>query len=230
MWWKVPKIWDGGDCYILGGGPSLTKQFGIPEETVQAVKSGVADPSAYSPYMEFLHNKHVIGINIAFRIGNWIDMLYFGDKSFYTRFKHEIQRFPNLKVTCRLSLDQPFPNIKNLRRLATSQTFGLTTKPDSVRWNSNSGGSGINVAVHTGAKRIFLFGYDMQSTGRQTHWHSMYAGQNSNRNPYKTHSKCFPMIARDAKKLGIEIINVNPDSKISCFPKMELSEVKKLVS
>lgn len=74
MNWIVPKIWEGGDVWIIGGGPSLTKQFDIPNDVVQRVLAGNAPPSVYSPYMSYLHDKHVIGINVAFLIGDWIDM------------------------------------------------------------------------------------------------------------------------------------------------------------
>ena len=72
MIWSVPPIWDGGEVWILGGGSSVPKQFGIPEEIIEKVVNGELPPSAYSPYMEAIHNKHVIGINVSFLIGTWI--------------------------------------------------------------------------------------------------------------------------------------------------------------
>jgi hypothetical protein len=35
----------------------------------------------------------------------------------------------------------------------------------------------------------------------------------------------YPLIAKDAKKMGVEIINVNPDSAITVFPKLELKDI-----
>ena len=61
MIWQVPHIWDEGEVWILGGGPSVTKQFEIPNSLVQEVVNGAKPPSAYSPYMSRIHKKHVIG-------------------------------------------------------------------------------------------------------------------------------------------------------------------------
>ena len=76
MIWSVPRMWEEGDVWILGGGPSVPRQFGIPEKVVQDVINGISPPSVYSPYMKALHDKHVIGINVAYLIGNWIDSRY----------------------------------------------------------------------------------------------------------------------------------------------------------
>jgi hypothetical protein len=72
MIWQVPRIWEGGDVWIIGGGPSITKEFNIPDEVVQSVLKKQSPLSVYSPYMSFLHDKHVIGINVAYMLGDWI--------------------------------------------------------------------------------------------------------------------------------------------------------------
>jgi hypothetical protein len=99
MIWNVPKIWQNGEVWILGGGPSVFKQFEVPKEVTQKVLAG-ASPSLYSPYLSFLHDKHVIGINIAYRIGDWIDVIFFGDAGFFTQYKLELANFNGLKVSC----------------------------------------------------------------------------------------------------------------------------------
>jgi hypothetical protein len=50
--------------------------------------------------MQALHSKHVIGINVAFMIGDWIDMVFFGDGGFFLKHKAALAKFPGLKVTC----------------------------------------------------------------------------------------------------------------------------------
>jgi hypothetical protein len=87
MTWQVPLMWEDSDVWIIGGGPSVTKQFGIPDEVVQSVVKGTSPPNVYSPYMSFLHDKHVIGINVAYLIGDWIDIVFFGDVGFF--LKHQ---------------------------------------------------------------------------------------------------------------------------------------------
>jgi hypothetical protein len=65
MSWQVPRMWEGGDVWIIGGGPSILTQFDIPEKVVSKVLNGSSPPSVYSPYMEYLHDKHIIGVNMA---------------------------------------------------------------------------------------------------------------------------------------------------------------------
>ena len=35
--WFVPRMWNDGECWILGGGSSLPRQFGVPESVIEKV-------------------------------------------------------------------------------------------------------------------------------------------------------------------------------------------------
>ena len=238
MNWIVPKIWEGGEVWILGGGPSVIEQFNIPKRVVQNVLGGQAPPSAYSPYMKSIHNKHVIGINVSFLIGNWMDMVFFGDSGFFLGQQNNLANFPGIKVTC-----HPHAGKKDwVKYLArdNSHPRGISSNPRMVSWNSNSGSAAISLAAHTGAKRIILLGFDMKLDDEsKQHWHDAYhrlASLTENtRNkalPFNHHLKGFPEIAKDAKKMGIEILNASPDSAIDVFEKVnvkDLLSVKELV-
>ena len=63
--WKVPKIWKGSSCFIIGGGPSWLHQFNIPKELILQVRQKKKPMSCYSSYLRYLHDKHVIGVNGA---------------------------------------------------------------------------------------------------------------------------------------------------------------------
>ena len=229
MNWKIPLIWDGADVWIIGGGPSLTKQFGIPDKIVQKVINGSASPNVYSPYMETLHDKHVIGINVAFLIGNWVDMVFFGDGNFFLQNFEKLAEFPGLKVSCD-SKSSKYDWVKNMDRDG-NKLLGLTTKPGYVSWNHSSGAAAINVAANAGAKRIILLGFDMKLNDSDIqYWHDLYGkGEMTERRrmglPFDRHLKCFPVIAADAKVRGIEILNANPDSAIEQFPKFTVKEL-----
>lgn len=236
MIWTVPPIWEGGDVWILGGGPSVPKQFGIPDEVVHDVIHGILPPSAYSPYMEPLHKCHVIGINVAFLIGDWIDMVFFGDSKFFHQYKEKLARFPGMRVTCNPGL-KGIPWVKWLAR-DIRHSFGIGSTPDMVSWNSNSGAAAISVAAHAGAKRIILLGFDMkQGVDKSKHWHRLYqpiitpaeAKRKGvilhQRMPFDRHLKCFPTIAKEAAERGIEILNASPDSAITVFPKYSVKEL-----
>lgn len=225
--WNVPKIWNNGDVWILGGGPSIIEQFEIPQEVVNDVITKRQPLSAYSIFMQPIHKKHVIGINVAYQIGTWIDMVFFGDPGFFEAHKNELVNFPNLCVTSVTEIEK-FEWLKFVNR-DPSKPFGISEHPATISWNKNSGASAISIAVHAGAKRIFLLGFDMQLDTKNTqHWHSVYneggRPKDMGKLPFARHLEGFPAIAVDAKRKGIEIINVSPKSAITVFPKMSLKQ------
>ena len=83
--WEIPRIWDGGQCFIIGGGASFPRQFDVPESIIQEVYLNKNTPSAYAPYMEGIHGEHVIAVNMAYRLGQWLDCVLFGDTGFLAK-------------------------------------------------------------------------------------------------------------------------------------------------
>jgi hypothetical protein len=234
--WNVPQIWKGGDCWIIGGGPSLIQQFKIPEDVVEGVRKNKLPLSAYSPYMKAIHDKHVIGVNQAFRLGDWVDVMMFGDFKFYPKYRDELLKYPGIKVTChnRFENEKFGDNVKCVPR-NNKKGEGLTWKGGQVSWNKNTGAAAINLAVHFGAKRIFLLGFDMQCINGHQHFHNLYFNKQQERSrrdrnvhPFGRHLRGFPKIAQDAKKMGVEIINVSTQSAIMCFPRVTLQEALKM--
>lgn len=232
--WTVPRMWDGGDVFILGGGSSLTKQFDIPEKVVRAVKRKEESLSIYSPYLEALHNKHVIAINVLFLLGDWLDMMFFGDNKFYLSYKKRIADFPGLKVTCHSNFTSGFKKEKIKYLPKDNNHFqGISNNPSKVSWNKNSGAAAISVAANAGAKRIILLGFDMclDAEGNQ-HSHTEYLNdrfldstKKRKKLPFPRHLKGFGEIQRDAKRRGIEILNASEISEIKVFPKINIKEV-----
>lgn len=241
MRWTVPPIWEGDDVWILGGGPSVTKQFGIPDDVVEKVRKQELPPSVYSSYMKDIHNCHVIGINVAYLIGTWIDMVFFGDGKFFREHRQNLARWPKLKVSSSPSTEN-VPWVKYLQH-DIANPLGISPKRNCISWNSNSGASAINLAVHLGAKRIILLGFDMKMNEEgNRHWHNLYKippavpvsevlpkrmkGRVITHNqPYTRHLRSFPELARSAERMGVEILNASPDSAITVFPKFSLKEL-----
>lgn len=229
--WRIPNIWDGGECWIIGGGPSMPRQFGIPETLIESVLDRQESPEAYSPYLAPIHDKHVLGINTAFMLGTWVDIVLFGDAGFYFRNRKALDAFPNLRVACspELRRSNKTYQLKHAPRDG-GKPLGITKRKYHLSWNMNTGAAGINLAHHLGAKRIYLLGFDMSLANHNTqHWHSQYRPKGTRMHPkklpFQKHLRGFPEIARDAKRLGIEIINVSPDSAIRDLPKVSLKEV-----
>ena len=230
MNWQVPRMWEDGDVWIIGGGPSVPKQFDVPDEIIQDVIAGNSPPSVYSPYMESIHNKHCIGINAAYLLGEWIDIVFFGDKGFFLQHQAQLAAFPGLKVSP-ISLANDLFWVKWTPR-DNKHGRGISPSPYMVSWNGNSGAAAISTAVHTGAKRIILLGFDM-TLGEQNnqHWHDVYnrgpvkTEKRMRRLPFHRHLRGFKEIAVDAKQMGVEILNACPHSMIEEFPKFSVKEL-----
>ena len=222
--WKAPRIWEGGECIIIGGGTSITKQFDIPDEIVQQVYSKEKTPEAYAPYLKAIHDKHIIGVNMSYKLGPWVDCMYFGDGGFMSKNRNELFKFKGLRVTSagRINLHNSY--LKVLLR-NNKKKHGITFHPNMVSWNGNSGASAINLAVHFGVKRIFLLGFDMQLDEKQNqHWHKFYTSPIKNVDTtFKRHLHGFPLIAKDLEG-KVEIINCNPESQIECFKKANIKD------
>ena len=226
--WNIPKMWDGGECWIIGGGSSMPRQFGVSEETIKNVHTAQDSMVVYSDYLKPLHGKHVIGVNVAFMLGDWISAMYFCDPGFFRVYKHDMANFHNIKATCVNHLDSNLVSISgNIKRLKRDMRYGLSTRASTICWNFNSGGAAIDFAAHTGVKRILLLGFDMKYIDTKSHWHDGFQTYRKPTNPasFRRFLRSFPAIASDAKRRRLEILNVSQESAIKDFPKVELKDV-----
>ena len=232
MAWNIPKMWEDGECWIIGGGSSIPRLFGIPEDVVTAVQHKELPIDTYSPYLSALHGKHVIGVNIAFMLGNWVDVLVFGDGAFYGVNKQAIDGFRKLKISLNKNASPKMRGVVGLKMVERDNhiPFGISTRPNKVSWNKNTGAASINLAYHFGVKRIMLLGFDMKvSNNGSQHWHGHYKAPpkqgEKRRYPFRFHLPAFEPIRNDAKRLGLEILNVNDDSDIRELPMVKLEDV-----
>ena len=225
--WEIPRIWEGEQCIIIGGGSSIIKQFDIPKEVVQSVYEKQSSPAVYSPYMKAIHDEHVIAVNMAFKLGPWVDVLFFGDPGLFKRTKEEIFAFKGLRITCAKGVGTYEGRIKVLA-INKKKKRGVEFLSSTICWNFNSGSAAINLAFHLGVKRIILLGFDMQVDEKKNqHWHKFYHGKTKTvGGTMNMHLKSFPFIAEDLKG-KVEIINASPNSRIACFPKMTIKEALK---
>jgi len=210
--WKPPPIWEGETVYIIGGGPSVND---MP--------------------LELIHNKKVIGVNNSYLLGNWVDVCWWGDLKWWLwHRKTLLTKFHGLLVTCNTKNTMYIQNKHWVRFMGRGTPTGIETRAGYVAWNKNSGTSAINLAYHFGAKTIVIVGFDMcDGKGGKTHWHGGHEQDNRKGStgkpkkrvtPYSRFVKSTTFIARDAKKLGITILNASPVSTINAFPKVRLED------
>ncbi len=68
-----------------------------------------------------------------------------------------------------------------------------------------------------------LIGFDMRRVNDRANWHEDHPCPQ--KDPYGRFLLAFPHIAREARELGLEILNATPESAISQFPIVKLEEV-----
>ena len=62
--WSAPEMWRDETVFIIGGGPSLAEMDLSP-----------------------IHSRPVIGVNNAYALGPWVDVIFFGDAHWWPHNK-----------------------------------------------------------------------------------------------------------------------------------------------
>lgn len=110
-------------------------------------------------------------------------------------------------------------------------------------FGKNSGTCAINLAYQMRPKRIFLFGFDMKVNKKKEHYFYDPFDLNERKreitdkkiNPNQSDSKykywlpMFNIIAEQCEQAGIDVYNVNQNSAIEVFPKIDWSDFEKLI-
>lgn len=193
----VPRLCPGGTVVCLGTGPTLT------EADVAYVRGKAT----------------VVAVNDAFRLAPWAEVLYACDgKWWYWHWLKGARAFDGLKV----ALDQAAKRYAGVTVLKKTGETGLELDPTGLRAGRNSGYQAINLAVHLGAARIVLLGYDMRSNGKD---HFFGAHPDSSKPPYAICLQRFATLVEPLKAAGVQVINCTPGSALTCFPCASLAEV-----
>lgn len=204
----LPKLCGvNGTVFCLATGPSLTAR------DVDAVRGrGV-----------------VVAVNDAHRLAPWADVLYSSDRYWWRHYRG-VESFHGLKATMEYS---PGRYAKELLRWAPEMFFlrltghyGVETRPDGLRTcGQNSGGAAVNLAVHLGARRIVLLGYNMGVPGPKRHFFGDHPSPLSNMSHFPIWREAFEQMAPELTRLGVQVINCTENTSLSCFPCAPLAEV-----
>lgn len=198
-YWEATERWPGATVVIIGGGPSLTPW------QVDACRGRA--------------NVRVIAVNNAYILAPWADCLYFCDDKWWTWHHKALRDWRGWIVRLQGGLHNfGDERIKVLRNL--DHASGLSSDRTGLHTGRNSGYQAINLAVHFGAKKIVLLGFDQQADvseqGVRTHWHKDHPGGTSV-DVYKAMLPNFPTLVQPLAERGIEIVNCTPGSAIQCF-------------
>lgn len=202
---RVPRLWPGETAVILGGGSSLTQ----------------AD-------VDYCRGKaRVIAIKEAYWLAPWADLLYAAEPKWW-RFNYAgAQSFAGLKYaiehnpTLETADWSTWPDVQVLRNTGD---HGLELDPTGLRTGFNSGYQAINLAVHLGAVKVILLGFDcwVGPTGEQN-WFGPHP--NHLRSFYPLFLQAFATLADPVKAAGVEVINASRFTVLAAFPRVPLESV-----
>jgi uncharacterized Rossmann fold enzyme len=109
-----------------------------------------------------------------------------------------------------------------LEYIESRDADGLSRDPAYIHKGSNSGIQAINLASHLGARRIVLLGYDMQGTCGKTHWHGKHPCEVDDYAPWHKWLWRYQLVADDAERMGLQVINCSRETALTCFPRKRL--------
>lgn len=104
---------------------------------------------------------------------------------------------------------------------------GLATDPRAVHTGGNSGYQALNVALHCGAPRWLLLGFDMQlGPGGRAHFHGAHPGamNNPDAGTIRGWIRAFETLPAQLAALGVEVINCSRDTALTSFPRATIQE------
>jgi len=164
-YWEPVPLFRGETVFLIGGGPSLRKRAGIDEKEKNRDRIYEAVSDSLAP----IHDRAVIGINSAYRLGNWVNVLAFGDQAWWQKWRKDIaERYTGIVVTSWANLNVGFGFAKVMKRV----NRGFYRDGLSLGWNACTGNMAINLAVQLGATRVVLIGYDGGVSGSWANWHN----------------------------------------------------------
>lgn len=186
-------------------------------QTVVCIASG---ESLIQEDVNFVRNRaKVITVNTSFRVAPWADAHYSSDRDFWFSYIEE------MRATCKgefWSGDADLKGTDLYRCPFDKARRGLSTEPGILAWGGNSGYCAVGLAYQFGAARVVLLGYDMQGS---THWHGEHPAHIRKPFNFPFWLQEFEKLARDAKRVGLEIVNCSRATALDCFPKHTLQEV-----
>lgn len=194
---RVPRLWPGADVVCLGSGPSLTRDD-----------------------VDYCRGRaHVIAVNDTFRLAPFADALMASDAGWW-KAHAGAPGFAGLKFCLEAHAARYGVTV-----LENTGERGLELEPTGLRSGRNSGAAAINLAVHFGAARILLLGYDMDARD-EAHSHFFGAHKRPLRgaSPYALFRDLFRAMPAPLAALGVTVLNCSVETALTVFPRVALRE------
>lgn len=207
--WEVPRVWPDETIVIAASGPSII------EFDLEAIRQ----------------EARLIVVNDAYKLVSSADALYACDWWWWAHNEKAFS-FPAVRVGLGYNAQAEswitgWPHSKEAEKVNLLQSTGQhgleLEDRTAVRTGGNSGYQAINFAVHLGASRIILLGYDMKpSEELGSHFFGEHEGRA--RPPFDQFLRAFETIVEPLEEAGVSVINCTPDSALTVFRQADISE------
>ncbi len=198
-------------------GPSVPRAF--PGSTVVCVGSG---PSLIAADIALCRRAgaRILTINNAFSLCPDADVVYAPDRRWWD-WNPEALQASGLKFAFQIEAEG-LPGVTVLQRTGR---LGLETCPCGLRSGGHSGYAAINLAVHLGARRVLLLGYDHAPGADGAHH---FAGgdhpDGSHLPDYEVFRDSYLALLEPLRARRIDVCNVSRVSTVTAFPRVTLEE------
>ena len=206
----VPRLWPDSTIACLATGPSLTA------DDVRYLRGKVP----------------VIAINDAWMLCPWADVLYSSDRSWWPHYKG-VPKFTGIKygVGSGMGKANPYRNHPEITVLRNTGWTGLELDPSGLKTGRNSGYAALNLAVHFGARRILLLGYNLGHLHGKSHFFGNHPPNlQQTAALYPNFRRAFDTLVEPLNAAGVEVVNCTKHTSLQSFPCGDLREVLEAVA
>lgn len=216
----VPRRWAGQAVVVVATGPSLT-----------------AADCAMVWSAQVAGRVRTIAVNDAYRLIR-PDVLYACDHDWWN---HHIAAVREWRIGECWTQDRKAAELHGLMHVPGWVDFAKAAlgidKPDGERrweistdaryigFGGNSGFQAMNLAVHFGAARIVLLGFDMgRAPDGKRHFFGDHPKPLDRDSPYAQFVAAFDRAAPVLAAWGIDVVNASRRTALTCFPRLSLEE------
>ena len=178
--------WSGRAVAVLATGPSLTA------EDCEAVRDA---------------DVITVGVNSAWKMAPWIDVLYAGDTRYW---KHNHEDIEAAGCTAK----------RYSRNVTAERKYQAKRVKSALGADYNSGEMAVEMAIRFGSPFVIMLGFDV-SVDAGIHFHGQH--KNTSNPDARRCNRWLTQFARIPKKYPkAVVVNCSRKTALSCFPRMDL--------
>lgn len=177
-------------------------------QTVVCIASGPSLTPIDCSRVKIMGYKTIV-TNTTFRLCPWADVLVGHDARWWREYGNEVRYgFSGRKLTGQ----------------GAAREYGAELVDWATKYQ-NSGALAVSIAIAAGAARVLLLGYDAcaDESGRR-HWHDDHPKGLDNCVSMDKWPYSFGKLAKEAKAVGVEVLNASRRTALTCFPRVHLED------